>query len=211
MYYLKKYENYIEKYEVKFERRKIEQLKNIVINRCSEIVHVEYTTTHIKTPKQNYKNYHCFAHDVRKHEAVFTVVYDEYKYPELVYLIIRLLNGDMTVISEIENYNSTSDTEKIAFEDKIMDMSAEIDKIPNIEVEKKIDRLKMFQKFLEHVKLNANQESTEQYYLMLKELIYLEIVDTISLDEIDEKVLISSENSQTDDNENSYALVKKQK
>lgn len=189
MNYFKKNETSIEKYDVKFERDEIERLRIEVINNCSEIFHREYDSTQgpnqfdylkIRNYKQQENGYQEYIDG--PDEPVYHFTYNEYKYPYLISLIDRLLDGEESTLEEIFNYTPTD--KRLSIEDRIKIMSDEIDQIPNIEVDEKTNKLEELKQLIEHSKLNSNQKPTEQYYLRLQELIQLELVDTISTDEL---------------------------
>ena len=183
----------IEKYSVSFSKEELEKLKIEIINNCSEIEHHEYDGTH--GPNEfdylrirNYKERFVRVEESRDSlqwpdQRVYHYSYDEYKFPELVSVIDELLNGNVLVLDTIFNTNPESKCETI--DEKIRKASEELDAIDNLKIAKKREKLDELQKLIELKKLNKKQKSVVPYYARLRELITLDLVDTITKEEIE--------------------------
>lgn len=193
MYYFIDKKETIEKYSVSFSKEELEKLKIEIINNCSEIEHHEYDGTHGPNKfdylrVRNYKERFVRVQESRDSlqcpdQRVYHYSYDEYKFPELVSVIDELLNGNVLVLDTIFNTNSESKGENI--DEKIRKASEELDAIDNLKIAKKREKLDEFQKLIELKKLNKKQKSVVPYYARLRELITLDLVDTITKEEIE--------------------------
>lgn len=193
MYYFVDKKETIEKYLVSFSKEELEKLKIEIINNCSEIEHHEYEGTH--GPNEfdylrirNYKERFVRVEESRDSlqwpdQRVYHYSYDEYKFPELVSVIDELLNGNVLVLDTIFNTNPESKGETI--DEKIRKASEELDAIDNLKITKKKEKLDELQKLIELKKLNKKQKSVVPYYAKLRELITLDLVDTITKEEIE--------------------------
>ena len=193
MYYFIDKKETIEKYSVSFSKEELEKLKIEVINNCSEIEHHEYEGTH--GPNEfdylrirNYKERFVRIQESRDSlqwpdQRVYHYSYDEYKFPELVSVIDELLNGNVLVLDTIFNTNSEAKNETI--DERIRKASEELDAIDNLKITKKREKLDELQKLIELKKLNKKQKSVVPYYAKLRELITLDLVDTITKEEIE--------------------------
>ena len=193
MYYFVDKKETIEKYLVSFSKEELEKLKIEIINNCSEIEHHEYEGT--DGPNEfdylrirNYKERFVRIQESRDSlqwpdQRVYHYSYDEYKFPELVSVIDELLNGNVLVLDTIFNTNPESKIETI--DERIRKASEELDAIDNLKIAKKREKLDELQKLIELKKLNKKQKSVVPYYSKLKELITLDLVDTITKEEIE--------------------------
>lgn len=193
MYYFVDKKETIEKYLVSFSKEELEKLKIEIINNCSEIEHHEYEGTH--GPNEfdylrirNYKERFARVDESRDSlqwldQRVYHYSYDEYKFPELVSVIDELLNGNVLVLDTIFNTNPESKGKTI--DEKIRKASEELDAIDNLKITKKREKLDELQKLIELKKLNKKQKSVVPYYVKLRELITLDLVDTITKEEIE--------------------------
>ena len=193
MYYFIDKKETIEKYSVSFSKEELEKLKMEVINNGSEIEHHEHDGTH--GPNEfdylrirNYKERFVRVQESRDSlqwpdQRVYHYSYDEYKFPELVSVIDELLNGNVLVLDTIFNTNPESKGETI--DEKIRKASEELDVIDNLKITKKREKLDELQKLIELKKLNKKQKSVVPYYARLRELITLDLVDTITKEEIE--------------------------
>ena len=193
MYYFIDKKETIEKYSVSFSKEELEKLKIEVINNCSEIEHHEYEGTHGPNKFdylriRNYKERFVRIQESRDSlqwpdQRVYHYSYDEYKFPELVSTIDELLNGNVLVLDTIFNTNPESKIETI--DERIRKASVELDAIDNLKITKKREKLDELQKLIELKKLNEKQKSVVPYYARLRELITLDLVDTITKEEIE--------------------------
>lgn len=97
MLYFKKKGDLIEKYQVSFDEKEIERLKNEIINNCSFIKHKEFKSDYsprftdeslIRNLQSTYVGEKEYFEETRD---VYLYSYDEYIPPYLVELINRLL------------------------------------------------------------------------------------------------------------------------
>ena len=193
MYYFIDKKETIEKYSVSFSKEELEKLKIEIINNCSEIEHHEYEGTHGPNKFdylriRNYKERFVRIQESRDSlqwpdQRVYHYSYDEYKFPELVSTIDELLNGNVLVLDTIFNTNPESKIETI--DERIRKASVELDAIDNLKITKKREKLDELQKLIELKKLNEKQKSVVPYYARLRELITLDLVDTITKEEIE--------------------------
>jgi len=192
MYYFKVKENVVEKYLVNFSKEEIEELRALIINRCSEIVHREYTGC--KGPNQfdylrirNYKQKYVGLKEARDYYSpdreMYQFSYDEYQYPYLVDVIDRLLKGSENAIATI--LEDSFESKEKSIPERIKKASEELDAIDNLDINKKRAKLDELQELLKLQKLNENQEPIGPYHEKLKDLISLELVDKITTEEIE--------------------------
>lgn len=193
MYYFIDKKETIEKYLVSFSKEELEKLKIEIINNCSEIEHHEYEGAH--GPNEfdylrirNYKERFVRVEESRDSlqwpdQRVYHYSYDEYKFPELVSVIDELLNGNVLALDTIFNTNPEAKNETI--DERIRQASEELDAIDNLKIAKKREKLDELQKLIELKKLNKKQKSILPYYSKLRELITLDLVDTITKEEIE--------------------------
>lgn len=190
MYLFKKNGEMIEKYFISFNSKDVEKLKCEIINNCSKIVHQEYDS-HIEPNYFDYlriRNFHKseqigrYEYTDGPSEAIYHFIYDEYKFPYLVSLIDKLLDGDISALEKI--YHPNLKHEENDFKKSIEIASKEADKINNLNVEKKIEKLKEIQILLENSELNKNCQPINDYYLRLQSLIKSELIGSVSISEI---------------------------
>lgn len=189
MNYFKYGDTNIYKYRVIFDKEEIEKLKLEIINKCSRIVHNEYIGHRFFSKVDNLKIRNLIRKKVGVQEFIdgpdediYRFSYDEYIYPSLVGLIDKLLAGDATVIDTIFDPGKIS--EHISFKSSIERVSAELDQIDNLDIDKKRKKLDELQKLVDCEKLNRNQKPVSEYYQKLQSLITLEFVESISTEEV---------------------------
>lgn len=176
MYYYKKEDNEIIKYQVFLEEESLKKLRSEMIERCSLITHKCYRTT--QTPNkfdyEHIKNYHEKKIGIIEYndfysmpEDEYLVEYDYYEHPLLVSLIDRLIKGETNVIDEIEKYKvGNIDYEQILLQEQ----QEIINKLSNINYEKINEQIELLnknkEKLLNYQKqkiLNKNQISANNY------------------------------------------------
>ena len=206
MYFYEYNNGRIDKFLVNIDEEKLENLRNEIINNCSEIIHRDITG--IKGP--NYfdylkiRNYSEKRIGVKENsfyadEIVYRFTYDEYIYPYLILLIEKLKQGETRVIGEIRNPDLSK--EKTSYDQRIIELSKELDNIDNLNIIEKRNKLDELEKLIEIAKLNENQKSVYIYYLKVQQLIALELVDSINISEIS-KVINFFDLSKTNEIEN---------
>lgn len=188
MFFFQKKENQIEKYEITFNKEELEKFRIKVINDCSEIKHHKYEANRdlmifnpliIRNYKSEKKGY-IESHDVySESEIIYQIEYDEYVFPYLVSLIDRLLKEDAMVIDEIL-YPDYS-LENIPIIDRINQVSMELDKIDNLKVYEKKKKLEELIKLIDLQKLNSTQKSVHDYYDFLKQMLSINLIDTLPI------------------------------
>ena len=203
MFYYNKKGNTLEKYEIDFNRRELENLKIQVINECSIIIHKEYEGLSINAPNKydylkirNYKEKfnkrgNCIRNNKERligynektdfyssfKDEIYHYSYDEYNYPYLVKIIDMLLNREALFINEILEPKIINPKELI--EEKIKQISEEIDLISNQDYNEKTEQLAALKKLLEIKRLHANEKPIQKYYIKLRELLDFKLVDKI--------------------------------
>lgn len=187
MFYFRKNDEVIEKYQVSFDKEEIEKLKKKIINNCSFIKHEEYESDYSPrftdeiirnftyTPTGKEKEYFEETRDIYRYS------YDEYKPPYLVELINQLLNGNSKAIDKILNYDIST---KSTIDDRIDLANREFNKIAPEDIIKKKEKLKELEDLLKAKKLNKNQQSIDIYYNQLIGLIKFDLVDSLSKSEL---------------------------
>ena len=88
-----------------------------------------------------------------------------------------LLNREALFINEILEPKIINPKELI--EEKIKQISEEIDLISNQDYNKKTEKLAELKKLLEIKRLNANEKPIQKYYIKLRELLDFKLVDKI--------------------------------
>lgn len=192
MYYFNYKKDTVEKYLVSFDKEEIERLRIEIINNCSEIEHKEYDGfngpnyfDYLKI--RNYKEKFLRIQESRDSlqmpdRKIYHYSYDEHKFPILISVIDNLLKEDVLSLESIFNNNSLLFEKPI--NERIKIASDELDSIDNLDLDKKRKKLEELQRLAELKKLNKNQKSIEPYFGRLKELIQIQLIDTISFEEI---------------------------
>ena len=188
MFYFKQNGEKIEKYHIAFNKEEIEKLKSEIINNCSFINHVEYSSDY--PPKFNnvslIKNFRSTYTEKKEYfeetRDVYLYSYDEYKPPYLVELIDKLLNEDITSIDKILNYYISPN---LSIEDNIKLVNQELTEIDIENINAKKEKLKELENLLELKKLNKKRQNIDTYYKQLLSLIRFDLVDSLSINEID--------------------------
>lgn len=187
MLYFKKNDDVIEKYQVNFDKEKIEKLKQEIINNCSFITHEEYESDYF--PILSNKNIRNFTYTTTGKEKeyfeetrdIYHFSYDKYEPPYLVALINRLLNDDSKVIDKILNYEISS---KSTIDDSIELTYQEFKRIDNENGTKRSEKLKELEDLLKAKKLNINQQNIDLYYNQLIKLIKFNLIDSLPISEL---------------------------
>ena len=187
MFYFRKNDEVIEKYQVSFDKDELEKLKKEIIDNCSYIKHEEYESDYSPrftdeiirnftyTPTGKEKEYFEETRDI------YLYSYDEIKPPYLVKLIDQLLNGNSSAIDGILNYDIST---KSTIDDRIDLINQEFNKIAPEDIIKKKEKLKELEDLLKAKELNKNQQSIDIYYNQLIGLIKFDLVDSLSISEL---------------------------
>ena len=189
MFYYKINNDLLEKYQVDFDSEKLRKLCDLIIDDCSSIKHYEYNSDYapynldsglirnlVKTNTGRVKEYDMET------RYIYHYSYDKYEPPHLVYLVYDLLNNHSEVIDEILNY--TIEDTKLSLDSKINSLGQEFNEIDLEDIFKKKEKLQELEKLLKITELNKNQKDIEAYYNQLISLIKFELVDSISISEI---------------------------
>lgn len=190
MYVYEKQDDKVKKYDVFYDREKLEDLKDRIINNCSYVKHIKTETINpysIKgtldyeirnlTYKEN-PPIDRFDH----FEDNYDVEYDKVTYPKLVGIIYSFLRNEVSAIDDLSKYTVEDLTSFLA--SKIESLDDEINNISNKEIAKKRAKLEELEGLINDAKLNENKQSTEEYFEELKQLITAQYID-----EIDETIL----------------------
>lgn len=201
MFYFKKAEDGVHKYEVSFDKNEVSLLLEEVKSKCSTIKHFEYDDVNLPSLSERiysqnqsceseirffsqklvgYREYNDFYSPV---EDVYHYSYYEYTYSPLVSIINGLLNDSPMVIDKIFN---PENIHRFNFDIEIDNMKNEIDKIPNNKIKEKIDKLNELNDLLKFANLNSKQKDEDEYYLRLQGLIKFDLVSILPY-EIKEK------------------------
>lgn len=193
MYYYADKKEFVEKYLITFSKDELENLRIDVINNCSEIVHHEYDATHGPNKYDGLKIRNYSEKFIKIKESndslqwpdqkIYHYSYDEYKFPNLVSIIDELIKGNTFVLDELLNDSIISKVETI--EERIKKASDELDNIDNLKIHEKKEKLNELQHLINLNELNKNQKSIIPYYDKLNKLLVLELVDTISKEELE--------------------------
>lgn len=188
MYLFKIEDDKIKKYQVSFLEEELQNIKLEIINNCSEIVPRKYTGTTCKDDflkVRNLRRVYIGRSESRDElqylsEDLYEFSYDEYIFPKLVENIDALLNLDINAVNEI--FTPTVADQSIST--RIELLKREIDQIDNLEVERKIDKLKELKQLTILLEINKNQKPVSEYYSKVQKLITMDLVDSIELKEL---------------------------
>lgn len=177
----------IEKYNVTFDTKEIEKIKNEIINNCSDIVHKKYRSDYSPSFSNNdiIRNYEeRRTGDTKEYfeetRFIYEYSYDRYEPPYLVNLLNELLSGN-NVLKDILTYKVL---DRLPIDVKIEEKEKELKDTDDKNTKEKIEKLKEYEKLLELKKLNKNQKPLSLYYDKLISLFKFELEDTLSIEEI---------------------------
>ena len=177
----------IEKYNVTFDTKEIEKIKNEIINNCSDIVHMSYFSDYSPSFYNNtiIKNYQeRRTGEVKEYfeetRFIYEYSYDRYEPPYLVNLLNDLLKGK-NVLEDILTYK---DIDSLPIDIKIEKKEKEIKNIDDKNTKIKIEKLNEYEKLLKLKKLNENQKPLSLYYDKLISLFKFELEDTLKIEEV---------------------------
>lgn len=194
MYYFKKEEHFIVKYSVMIDEEKLKKLRWEVIDKCSLIAHKCYKTTHrpnefdyahIRNYKEKkvgvieYNDFYSMPEDQ------YLVEYDYYEHSPLVSLIDSLLEGNISVIEQIEKLQESNIQTQIQKEELelVKQQNEIINNLNSVGIDdrnKYIEMLNISQK-----KLNDFQKKKELNKNQIPEIIYCsKILECIKLTKI---------------------------
>ena len=170
----------IEKYNVTFDTKEIEKIKNKIINNCSDIVHKNYFSDYSPSFSKSdiIRNYEeRRTGDTKEYfeetRFIYEYSYDRYEPPYLV-------NGK-NVLEDILTYK---DIDSLPIDIKIEKKEKEIKNIDDKNTKIKIEKLNEYEKLLKLKKLNENQKPLSLYYDKLISLFKFELEDTLRVEEL---------------------------
>ena len=177
----------IEKYNVTYDKKEIEKIKNEIINNCSDIEHKKYFSDYSPSFSKNdiIRNYYeRRTGEVKEYfeetRFIYEYSYDRYVPLYLVNLLNDLLKGE-NVLEDILTYKVP---DKLPIDIKIEEKEKELKDIDDKNTKLKIEKLKEYEKLLELKKLNENQKPLSMYYYKLISLFKFELEDTLSIVEL---------------------------
>ncbi len=182
-FYVKNRDN-IEKYELSYNKEEVLKLRQELIDNCSEISNKEVITSNNNIEKymqgceiRNISSIHLSKNTLKYH-------YQLYKYPNVVNIIDKILDGDTqsfvnlnVELNALKN-ESIKENNKNKYELEIQKILNEIDKINNLDIDRKIDKLLLLKEVQEKSKLNINQKSVLYYYDEIINLFKTNLVDS---------------------------------
>lgn len=208
MIYITKNGNIYEKYNVEIDIERLKGLKIEIINNCSEIVHQSYDS-YVK-PKHCFDYYRIRDYKEKKvgykefdegpDQPIYHFDYLEYKYPSIIKVIDKVLDGDGSELDKLLNPENIE--ERTTINQKIIEKKEEIDKIDSSSVKEKIEGLEELKELFEQLDLNKNQISVKHYCKQLSDCFELTIIAVVS----EEKVLQVVDFFETEDNIKQFAL-----
>lgn len=177
----------IEKYNVTFDTKEIEKIKNEIINNCSDIKHKEYKSDYSPSFSKSdiIRNYQeRRTGEVKEYfeetRFIYEYSYDRYEPPYLVNLLNELLKNK-NVLEDILTYKVLN---RLPIDIKIEKKEKEIKGIDDKNTKVKIEKLKEYEKLLKLKKLNENQKPLSLYYDKLISLFKFELEDILSIEEV---------------------------
>ena len=191
MIYFRKNNDLIEKYNVNFDKSKIKNLRQEIIDNCSFIEHIEFESDYSPRfiDESLIKNFYYKNTGEKKEyfeetRDIYFYSYDEYKPPYLIKLIDKLLNNEENVLRQIFSYDTSIKTGIDEINNKIKKLNTEFNKIDIYNIEDKKNKLNEIEELVKLKKLNKNQKNIENYYNELITLIDIKLVDKISVSEL---------------------------
>ena len=187
MIYFKKNNEYLEKYEVTYDKEKVEQLKQRIIFECSRVEHREYCSDYGSgiRDRKLVKNFRAVIVGEKEYweetRDIYKYTYDEYVPSDLVNHIDELLNDFSSSIDKIFNYDFKNDK---TIDDLINEAMIKFNNMDQEDVIDKQQHLKYLDNLLESKKINSTQKDIRPYYQELIPLIGFELVDKILIDDI---------------------------
>lgn len=203
MVYYRINKKYLEKQEVVLDEKQLEELRKQIIENCSKIIHIErkdpeggldcFDLMHVKNFIKVFVGIREYNDFYSPDENIYLYSYDRYIEPYLATLIGKLLNGDLSVIEKIENYDLSTYfinemKEEIKNKEVLIKHLEEIKKqyhnLPddiNELISVAREKLKQIEKELE---LNKNQKPINEYYKRVLKCISFKTIDKKKLSDI---------------------------
>jgi len=186
--YEKQNNNNIIKYEIYFDKEKLEDLKQRIIDNTALIKHEKTTAINPYSIKDTLDYEICnltykelvpidrFDH----YEREYFVEYDKIIYPNLVKIIYSFLRNEVSALKELSEYSIEYPTKYL--EEEIAKVNNEINNILNTDFELKRKKLDELQSLVIDAENNKNKTNTKLYYEELKSLIQAKYIDEIDLE-----------------------------
>jgi len=195
----KKNNTTVGKYEVKYDRDSILELRENAIKRCSIVRRVKDVLSESKIDSlandEHIANIEmgCLVdqmeyYDSDEVEKYFSCSYDLYTFSNIVSIIDRLLNNDVLVMNDLDtvlngNYNGIN-LDKMKKE--LVALSNEIDKIDNSLLDLKVKKLKEYNVLLDQYNQSVIvRENEEEYIKELQSLIQIERIESLKSSRIE--------------------------
>lgn len=169
MFYIEEENDELIKYEIIFDKEKLRDLKFEILKNCGKIIHRSFNSDYGPGVNLSHtKNYSC--KEIGKKEyfeetrELYHYEFDKYIDTKLITLIDRLLEGDVSAITEIKKpeKQEIEKDEKAELRKKIEEiLTHDISEIDTWKLEKLKEQIKEYQL---NEKLNKNQKSDLEYY-----------------------------------------------
>lgn len=188
MIYFKKNNEYLEKYEVTYDKEKVEQLKERIIFECSRVEHREHCSDYGSgiRDRKLVKNFRAVVVGEKEYweetRDIYRYTYDEYVPSDLVNYIDGLLNNISSSIDYIFNYDFKNDK---SIDEVINEAMITFNNIDPEKLFQKQQQLKYIDNLLESKRVNGTQKDIRPYYKELITLINFELIDKILINDID--------------------------
>ena len=196
MIYFKKNNEYLEKYEVTYDKEKVEQLKQRIIFECSRVEHREYCSDYGSCIRDRklVKNFRAVIVGEKEYweetRDIYKYTYDEYVPSDLVNHIDGLLNNVSSSIDNIFNYNFKNDK---SIDEVINEAMITFNNIDPERLFQKQQQLKYINNLLESKRVNDTQKDIKPYYKELITLINFELIDKILINDVNKVYLFLDE------------------
>ena len=186
MYYIEETDDELIKYEVEINEENLIELREKIINNCSNIIHHRYqyeSELDFNMPKGIYfKNYHSRKiEEPKDYFETYVIEYDEYMPTPLVNYIDYLLNGYAQIISLLKDY-SLSCNPILLVKQREIELKATLrrcltEPLEKIEIQALKESINSLEALKEERELNKNQVNDKIYYDDVMKCITLTEVD----------------------------------
>ncbi len=200
MYYFEKQGNIINKYNVEYDSEELKKLNYNIITNHSNIIHAEENGVNIPYCDDNFQEYRNIKSTrvgMREYidgpdEPINLYTYDKYVYPRISVEINNLLNGDITAVKRIFNYEHSKEELRLKLSNlnssfNLMDRDTDDDPLDYLEYQiKELNKLKSSLNHLNYEldKLEKEKNILDIYGDELRRLIKVELVDSIDEEEL---------------------------
>lgn len=188
MYYFRLNRDTIEKYEITYDKEKLEDLNEEIIYNCSEIVHKEYESDYDPDLRdRKIKNYKYERVGTKEYDtevrSVYRYSYDEYETPYLCELVKKILYKDDEHKLESIRMIFSSDLveERASIDDRLEVLTNLFNNTKDTSAKQKY--VNQINEILELKKQNPKVKPVAEYYDKVRDLIDINLVDTMPLTE----------------------------